>query len=166
MQPVAKLRKLYKDSTTPAYRPLFEHCRDRPTDRRETSVDRFVELLSEQGVTRRDVVGFFKELAALDIGTFFAGRHSKPSRLVWNKSLKSVGLVATGASEELLDFGVKAEEVKREGTTRVTMPEWRRWRFPLRPDLDIELNLPGDLTTREANRLAAYVGSLAIIIED
>ena len=166
MQIVLKLRKMYKDSTTTAYRRLLEHCRDRPTDRRETSVDRFAELLSEQNVTRRDVVAFFKELAALDIGTFFAGRHSKPSRLVWNKSLRSVGLVATGASEELRDFGSGNEEATGMGTLPMSMPEWRRWKFPLRPDLDIELNLPANLTTREASRLAAYIGSLAIIVED
>lgn len=59
-------------------------------------------------------------------------------------------------SPEWLRYGVETNEIKSQsaGTTKHF--------YNLRPDFEVILNLPGDLTEREAERLARYVTTLPL----
>src|SRR5690606_27511620 len=104
-------------------------------------------------------VEFFKQLAEANCGEFVVGRKGHSSRFEWGVGLVSVGRVASGqlnqverlADVELsreLDDGADAE------------PDELNHRFKLRPDFEVDLRLPRDLTTAEAGRLADFARTL------
>lgn len=115
-------------------------------------------------VATSEAVRVLKELADIGCGRFVVGRHGKKSRLVWFYSLISVGQVARGEAEDFeeLESEIDDDEILNleeledgDDTGDLTSHS-----FQLRPDLIVRFSLPTDITSREADRIAAFVKTL------
>jgi hypothetical protein len=136
-------------------RPFFELVSEQPRLRREVPVDVVVE---RTGKERREVVRMFRELEALEAGRLVVGRRRQKTRFMWSDG---IDVVAT-AKQFLLGTLPPAEAQKASTVSAAPMLPGAsiRHRYVLRPNLELELLLPSDLTVREAERLAEFVKTL------
>lgn len=107
--------------------------------------------------TRTEVIDLFKRLAALDLGTFVHGRRGGYSRFKWSVRLTDVGKAYAGEIDEIEP--VDKDDLEEE-IYSTSSEEFIDHEYVLRPDVKVELTLPGDLTRREAKRLADFINSL------
>jgi len=131
---------------------LFESFAARKNDATETTVDRAAYLA---GADYTSMVKVFKDLATLGVGRFIPGRHSYPSRMEWSFSIRSLGKVATGSGSALQDVAPGATADIPEAD-----PNRLKHEFRLRDGFKVILELPADITEKEADRLALWVKSL------
>ena len=148
-----KVKRLYsKDQTA---RIFFDHMASRERNQSETKVERVIRILSEEGqhIARADVINLFKKLQEIGCGQFVTGRRGWPSRFVWSVSLISASRAAIGEQEEIEELP-QTDSLKDDEAGNITHS------FHLRPDYELKLELPIDLTPKEAERLASFVKSL------
>lgn len=143
------LKKLYRSSNVA--QAFFDLAAQRKNDQQETTVERAIDSLGNR-FDRSKVVDLFRNLQQLRCGTFVLGRHTHKSRFVWGVSMISVGRAATGEISEIEDINEPDEEEIES--------EFLIHTYHLRADLHIDINLPVDLTQREAERLAMFLKSL------
>jgi hypothetical protein len=148
----SKIRALYKKDQVA--RSVFDYFARRTNDATETKVDRILSILKKEGndLSRGQIIEFFKVLETLGAGKFVTGRRGWPSRFVWDVGLVSLAKIAGGESQELQNKAA-ASLADEEGETLSHI-------FHLRPDLQIKIELPADLTVSEASRLSDFVKSL------
>lgn len=155
MSPVNKqidaLRKLYKSNA--AARKLLDYCAGRERNARVSSVDRTATVT---GLSRAEVIEVFRDFEGLELGRFIVGRRGQPSRFEWQVAMVSVGQSATGEateieSDDIDDVGDDPDEASSEGIKHT---------FRLRPDFPVEVELPANLTSTEASRLADFIKTL------
>ncbi len=149
---VQGLRDLY--NSDPTAQVFFDHMVTRQRNQTETKVDRIIRVLQNQGhqVSRGQIVNLFKTLQELGLGQFVAGRWGWPSRFVWDVELIEAAKVATGEETDVGRIGGEGEQEEDGNFLTHT--------FNLRPDLQVRFELPVDLTVKEAQRLAQFIGSL------
>src|SRR5713226_479955 len=136
---------------------MLDEFAKRERNRTETKDDNLVYTNDDNGqITRGEVIQLFKELERICSGSFIAGRHGHPSRFQWTLGLPSVGKAAAG--EDLPLDTISDEE--REQEEQIPEGDRKTHVFPLRPNLDLKLEIPLDLTAREAARLTAFIKSL------
>ncbi|MEA2559563.1 MAG: hypothetical protein QOH06_1067 [Acidobacteriota bacterium] len=146
------LKTLYaKDNVAKAF---FDHMAARKRNQAETKVDRVLVVLANEGLSRGDVVELFKGLEEVGCGQFVIGRRGWPSRFVWSVSSLAASHLATGEVALMEDVTADSAEESEEAD------EFLSHTFNLRPDLPITLDLPADLSVKEAERLALFVRSL------
>jgi hypothetical protein len=152
------LKALYTGS--PAARAILDYFASRTYNAVSTKVDSLETRLRRDGheFPRRDVVSVFKQLADAGCGSFVTGRRGQPSRLEWSVQLTSVAKAAKGeglavAKLDPSEVGVTEEE-DDVPTGLLRHP------FRLRPGLTLNLELPENLTVKEAMRLADFVKTL------
>ncbi len=150
---LGKLRGLY--SRNKPARALLDHFAKRKNAMRQTSVDRLLAVLGDDGaeMSRGDLIEVLRELEAVGCGTFRIGRRGWPSRFEWRLDLVSVGQAAAGERKEIEN--ITDEAVEEEAEEQV-FPHV----FQLRPGQQVRLELPRDLTSREAVRLADFIKTL------
>lgn len=157
---ISLLKTLYRDDASA--KAILDYFSTRKKAMRVSSVER---IGYKSKVAYAEVVRVFKELAAAGCGQFLNGRKGHKSRMEWEYSLVSLGLVAKGeaAIPELIDLSsldeeeddlatVVADDDAEDGTLSHV--------FQLRQDMSLHFSLPADLTAREAERLAAFIRSL------
>lgn len=149
-----KLRTLYKTDQTA--RLMLDVFAGYQRNRRTIKVDNLLWKLRQQSadVSRAEVVKVFKELEDSGFGKYMPGRWEHPSRFEWNANLIEVGKAASGDEDvieplEAAALGDSSDE-----------PDMVEHLFRLRPDLQVLLELPENLTRNEAARLAEFVKSL------
>jgi hypothetical protein len=152
-----KLKYLYaNDSVAKA---VLDYLAARQNNATETKVDRLANCLWQAGhqFSRRDVVVFLKELGQAGCGSFVIGRRGQPSRFEWTVQMISVAKAAKGEqlSVELLD--ITNEKPLEEEDVQIGM---LRHPYRLRPDMTVTLDLPDNLTAKEALRLAEFIKTL------
>jgi len=149
------IKDLYKRNATA--RDFLDHAAQRERDRTDTTVDRTITILADAGrkISRGDAIELFRRLEELGCGQFVIGRRGAPSRFVWAVGIVSVGKAAAGESQVV--------EVIPE--TPIQTRETINHTYHLRPDRQIMLELPIDLTSREAERLAAFIRTLPMNAE-
>ncbi len=152
---IPRLRQLYKKDNVA--RLMLDGFAGYQRNRTAVKVDYLLWKLRGAGedVTRSDIVRVFKQLESLGFGRYLPGRWSHPSRFQWTASLVEVGKAASGEEEPVqqLPEGQASLDMEEE-------PDLIAHGFQLRPDLQITLELPRDLTRGEAGRLAKFVESL------
>lgn len=153
-----RLKALYASDTTA--RVLFEHLARRQRDRSETTVDRLLVQLSEHGIRRSDLIRVLRGLEDLGCGRYIEGRWGYKSRFQWEVSLTSVGKVACGQQENVEPLGPPDEAADVDVDVEEETDEGIRHIFHLRPSWTIELVLPEDFSTKEAERLSAFIKAL------
>ena len=153
------LRGFYGESELS--RAFFEILARRKNDTRVTKVDRILGLLLNDGarVVRQDVVRLMQRLSEMGLGKFVVGRHSKPSRFEWQTSALDAARAASGESNEIDLSAPPVSEAEQDDSGEEDMLEHR---FHLRPDFNLTMELPVDLTPVEAERLAAFIKTLPL----
>lgn len=152
---VGQLRKLYKQSQ--AARALLDEFAGRKNSLTTTSVDRLVRIFKDRDepLARGDVIDVFKSLEEIGSGKFRIGRRGKRSRFEWRDDMISVGQAASGEQERIDARPPDAPEEEPDDGL-VSRP------YLLRSDMTVTLDLPVDLTEREARRLADFVLTLPL----
>lgn len=147
------LRSLYvTDHTAKA---LLDYAAGRTKNSTESTVDRLMQNLRSSGVdSRSELVAVLKQLDELGVGTFVLGRKGQQTRFKWAASMISVGKAAREEIEELEE--IDYDELEEEGADEL----WAEHQYKLRPELEVKLTLPKDLTAREAKRLANFIRTL------
>jgi hypothetical protein len=155
---IGTLRSLYQSS--PVAKAALDHFAAREKRRWETTVERLQGIVRQEltDVSRGDIIEIFRMLESANCGRFVVGRRGHLSRFEWSSNLIAVGKAAAGepmSAEEMA--GDDGDPVLEEDDDeRFTVSH----HFRLRPDLEISLCLPPDLTTQEASRIADFVRTL------
>jgi hypothetical protein len=148
-----KLREVYGSST--AAKAILDDFSHRTNNQRITTIDQILSRLRFANVERWEAIALFRKLEELEHGRFVEGRKGRLSRFVWSSNPIEVGRAAQGddASINLVSLNASADERREEMRTYV---------FPLRSNTDANFELPSDLTLKEAERLSAFLKSLAV----
>jgi hypothetical protein len=158
------LRRLYQTDAVAA--AFFDHLASRRNSSRETTVDRLLQVLSQGGseVSRRELIALLQSLEPVGAGDFVVGRRGQPSRFRWAVGMVGLAKAARGdadAAIESIDITERASEPDDEQSTVLTLPaDFIAHVYQLRPGTQVTLNLPANLTSREATRLAEFIRTL------
>ena len=145
-------RRTYSDSK--AAKAICDHMESRERNQNETKLHRILMHL-EPEFTKPEVIAGFRALEAADCGKYVEGRHQYKSRFVWSVNSKHLAKVAGGADES---EAVEEEIDMYEADSESELIEHVYW---LRPNLSVAIELPTDLTQREASRLSQFIDSLS-----
>lgn len=155
---IKALKRLYANSAVA--KAAMDYFASRQYNSGSTKVDRLERTLAqaEYEFPRRDVIGFLRQLEGLGCGTFVIGRRGQPSRFEWGVQMISVAKASKG--EEQAIKRLDPVEVPREEDEEDVPAGTLRHPYRLRPELTISLDLPSDLTMKEAARLAEFIKTL------
>jgi hypothetical protein len=160
-----QLRDLYRSDAIA--RALFDDAAKRRYVVAKTSVDRIARIV---GATRAKAIDLCMLLEEIGVGTYrraYANHGDKfPPRIYWRYVPRSIGCVAKGEEERLLD--IHGEDVAEQGDAiasnsgRQSVPYgFFEYRYPLDEGRIATLWLPIDLTKRDVNRLSNFMTTLA-----
>lgn len=161
---VEVLRKMYAEN--PVAKAAFDHFAICQRNRWATSVNRLLSVLWAHGhdVSYAEVRDFLRELGSLKCGVYKIGRRGQPSRIEWSDKLISVGQAATGQSSEIEPFTEEEAAVETEETegraNGELMPDDMKLSYPLRRDRHVEIIVPKNITSTEAQRLGDFIKTL------
>jgi hypothetical protein len=152
------LKRLYGDSV--AATAILNDFASRTYNSTSTKVERLETRLRRAGheLARRDVVAVLKQLADAGCGSFITGRRGQSSRLEWSVQMISVAKAAKGegaAVERLDPAEPNAPEEDDDVPAGLVKHPYR-----LRQDLTLSLELPANLTAKEALRLGEFIKTL------
>ena len=148
-----KLQEIYSSSISSKL--ILDDFANRTNNQRLTKVDQVINRLSPSGVPRWEVIALFRKLEEEGHGKFIEGRRGHPSRFEWTSNPIDVGKAAQGGNAEISP--VSTSPSPENGPDEV-----RKYHFPLRSNVDAVFELPTNLTQREADRLSAFLKSLAL----
>jgi hypothetical protein len=148
-----KLREVYSSGV--AAKAMLDDFASRTNNQRITKVDQILNRLRADNVQRWESIALFRKLEELGHGKFIEGRKGHPSRFVWSSSPIDVGKAAQGNEAPITPVSSDAANDDNSG-------EMRDYVFPLRSDTDATFELPIDLTQKEAERLSAFLRTLAV----
>lgn len=156
---INRLRKVYgNDSCAKA---ILDIAASRKNNSYSTNVDRLMWVISQGGASfsRRDVITALRELEKANCGAFIIGRRGQPSRFQWAVEMIAAGRAARGDQKDVEPL---AEGDARKGTDEEIEVKAGvvRHSYKLRPDFSLGLDLPEDLSTNEAARLAEFIKTL------
>ncbi|HEX3674152.1 MAG TPA: hypothetical protein VHU87_07740 [Rhizomicrobium sp.] len=153
---VKKLQALA--ATNKAATAFFEWAAERHKDMRETTIPRAADVCHVEYWQMREV---FAALADIGAGTYITGRRGAKSRVKWLYSLNSIGKAAKGEYISLKNISEDENSDVEIETSGLENPSAiMEHSYKLRAEHTIKLGLPADLTTREAERLAAWIKTL------
>jgi hypothetical protein len=151
------LRRAYTND--PAVRAICDEMAGRERNQSETKLARILARLRANGIQIRkhEAIGAFRQLENGGCGQYVEGRHGWPSRFVWSVGSLSACQIASGvdAAVEPLAESNEDEEIEAELDTVTHV-------LHLREDFDLEIQLPSDLTEREAQRIVSFVAALPL----
>jgi len=151
---LTRLREAYSSGGVAA-KAMLDDFASRTNNQRITKVDQILNRLRSANVQRWEVIALFRKLEELEHGKFIEGRKGHPSRFVWSSSPIDVGKAAQGdvTPINLVSIDASADD---------SLEELRDYVFPLRSGTDATFELPADLTQKEAERLSAFIKTLAV----
>ena len=157
---VTTLRGLYQSDQNA--RHLFDHFSRRQNKATQTSAEN---VETATGAFRGDAVDLLKRLADMGLGTYYIGRRGSPTRIEWDYDIREIAKAAQGGVRSLTPEIVRVVNGE-EYSPEVDEPDQTlkqgaiRHVYQLRADFQIVVELPSDLTEREADRIGKWVGSL------
>ena len=151
---LVKLRKLYDENSSA--RAVLDHFARRERNRGTTSVDRIQSKVSAEGekISRWDVIKVFRELQECGCGNFLVGRRGATSRFEWDVEMVGVGQAAARETEQVEEVSLEEAE-EEDGDNNLFEHTFR-----LRIDQSVTMELPKDLTSQEAARMARFIETL------
>ena len=159
---VTELQTLYKDDSN--FKSLFDDFAARAKSQRVTKVDQLQNRLREVDLPRSVVISWFRKLETQNHGQFIEGRKGHPSRFVWSSDPIEVGKAAQGQAASVPPISAAAN-IERNETELPRAYKSRAYKFPLRPSMDATIEIPTDLSEKEADRLSLFIRTLAISSE-
>jgi hypothetical protein len=158
------IKTLYaKDSVAKA---AFDYFATRQRNGSLTKVYRLLAVLLDHGhkASYVQVRDFLRKLGELGFGAYVIGRRGQPSRLKWRVGMVSLGQAAAGQSaqvEQLTEEEVpSANDEIEEVPNSALSPDDMKLSYPLRRDRHVDLVLPKDITSSEAQRLSDFIKTL------
>lgn len=158
------IKSLYaKNSIAKAAFDYFAGCQ---RNKSETTVNQLLAVLVARGhqASYVEVRDFLRELGRLNCGVYVIGRRRRPSRLQWHIGRISLGRAAAGQPsqvEQLTDEEAAGRDDEVEGAPGGLLnPDDMKLSYPLRRDRHVELVLPKDITSSEAQRLSDFIKTL------
>ena len=143
---------------------VLDEFASRQRNQQTTKLEQLLFRLSNSGVgvAKADVIGVLRKLDEFGCGDFRTGRKGHPTRFEWKYDLVSVGKAAAGGTQAVEEIQPTADQDNGDEQVAVkAIPEGAiQHTFQLRPDWQIELTLPADLSAREAGRLSEFVKTL------
>lgn len=110
------------------------------------------------GLDYYDLVSVFKELDKIGVGEFIVGRKGHDSRIIWKYDTKKIG--HAGLEEVSLLFKlspVPEYAVTALDESKSRKPDSIKHLFNLRPDFELEINLPSDFNATDLQRLKSWL---------
>ena len=154
---VTGLRDLYADNDVA--KRLFDNFVTRKKDMRLTFAVRAAQIAN---AAQGDILALFRALDELGAGVLKLGRHGSKTRIEWLYGQASLGRIAMGQTSQ--PELIKIEDKDVEFTEAESLPNLNDYliahTFQLRTDLQVKLNLPVDLTRKEAERLAGFISQV------
>lgn len=150
---LAQLREVYSSGVSA--KAMLDDFASRTRNQRVTKVDQVFNRLRGANVQRREVIALFRKLEELGHGKFIEGRKGHFSRFVWSSSPIDVGKAAQGDETPISPVSIEVEADNN-------LVEMREYAYPLRSGTDATVIVPVDLTEREADRLSAFLKTLAV----
>ncbi|HEY9815684.1 MAG TPA: hypothetical protein V6D20_07785 [Candidatus Obscuribacterales bacterium] len=164
LRPLERLRRLYSSGVVAA--AVIYFLRNRDATGCEVNVDDLQEKLQQENseISRQEVIDVLKKLQELGLGRFWTGRRGKPSRFQPYGSFSSLGSIVLDESsnnsvEDEISISSSLDIRTQESGNEVGCNHISH-SYVLRPDYKVEFELPSDLNTIEAERLAAYIKTL------
>src|SRR6266566_8268956 len=150
------IKNLYGDNE--CAKAILDYASSRSRNSSVTNVDRLTWVISRDGRTfsRREVIEVLKALENLGCGKFVIGRRGQPSRFEWEVQMIGVGKVARGDHAEIAPLS-EGEELPEETEDDEMREGLIRHSYKLRLDVTLTLDLPIDLTSKEAVRLSEFI---------
>lgn len=141
-----RMKSKYRNN--PQFRTLIDFLAQQEKDEKCITVDDLELRMGKAdiAVTRTDAIRMFQALHGWDCGWFIIGRRQHVSRFWFNVSSTQLGKEVSGK-------GVIASPAQPP-------PTMLTHKFILRPDLEISLELPSDLSKKEIGRIADYLHTL------
>lgn len=150
---LARLREVYNSGVSA--KAILDDFASRTNGQRVTKVDQVLNRLANANVQRWETIALFRKLEELEHGKFIEGRKGHPSRFVWSSNPIEVGKAAQGETTPITPVSIDTGPDE-------SFAEIRTYIFPLRSGMDAKLDVPTDMTAREAERLAAFLRTLAV----
>jgi len=135
----------------PLVKELLNYLEKKKRFTADLTVDQALKVVSG---TRSEVIGLFKKLEEAGLGDFIAGRKGNKSRFQWKVHASEIVKAWTGEIEAIDDSDGTGTDADADELDMV------EHKYRLRQDLEIVLELPDDLTHREASRLAKWLETL------
>jgi hypothetical protein len=156
------LKALY--TSEPTAKAIFDEFASRQRNQRTTKLEQLLFRLNSAGIgiAKGDVIRILRKLDEFGCGDFRTGRKGHPTRFEWKYDLVSVGKAAAGGTQSVEEISPTADDDNGDEEAAVKpVPKGAiQHTFQLRPDWQIELTLPADLSAREAGRLSEFVKTL------
>jgi hypothetical protein len=155
---VSSLRELYR---VPVWRLVLDYFAERTNNSASTTIDGLLAALRKAGrdVPRRSLIELFKRLEAAQCGTFVFGRKGYRSRFEWSVSLIVVGQAASGETDQV-EPAAGGQELHGTDDEDAAGVDVIQHRYRLRPDFEVVLVLPVNLSGNEAARLSDFLKTL------
>lgn len=114
------------------------------------------------GIAKSDVIRVLRKLEELGCGSFRTGRKGHPTRFEWKYLQVSVGEAAAGGTQSVEEISSSTDDDygDEEAATKPVPAGAIQHTFQLRPNWQIEVRLPADLSAREAGRISDFVKTL------
>lgn len=165
---VEKVRQLLEKQEV---RALFDYLSEFKNNRRYTVVD----VVAKKAMCSPFVIrGVFKDLQDLGLGRLLIGRKGHQTRFEWSAPLTAVAEIAAGGQvndEALFDkswIEALPEESKDadidggEDEAGLDQSEKKTHKYHLRANFEAILTLPSDLTSKDVDKLHAFLNSLIL----
>ena len=153
-----KLRQEYNQNC--ALKLLCDRMASRKRNQNETKLLRLLAQIQnddDSSLKKHELIAAFRVLEDVECGKYIAGRHGWPSRFLWSVKSLDACLAAQGEETDVAPVEELADTEDDGGDTDLIDHA-----FNLREDFPVELSLPIDLTTNEAERLALFMKSLPL----
>ena len=114
------------------------------------------------GLSEGEVKRIFQQIETLGCGRYVKGSRGYESRMRWDKSIISIAAAAKGEAKSIEVAPASIQDaLEDEEVTAAAIPKgFIEHTYALRPGVSVTIALPADLTTREAERIAAYIQTL------
>jgi hypothetical protein len=154
------LKALY--SAGPVSKSVLDEFASRQRNQQTTKLDQLLLRLSNAGkaAPRAEVISVLRKLDEYGCGNFITGRKGHPTRFEWQYDLVSVGRAAAGGTQDIKEIQPVDDEEDGDGEVTPTPEGAIEHKYQLRPDWQVEITLPADLTAREAARLSEFIKTL------
>ena len=153
MVDIEGLKSVYNENSSS--KAVLDHFACRERNLGMTTVNRIHSNLGGN-VSWKDVIWVFRKLDSLGCGSFKVGRKGHQSRFKWDVKMVEVGQAAAGKTAQVEE--VSPEEAGEENGGNSLF----KHTFRLRPDQSVTVELPADLTSQEAARMARFIETLPI----
>jgi hypothetical protein len=152
------LQKLYSGSESA--KKLFNWFDDKKKDSWEMPV-RVASYRT--GVPEGEIRRLFGELENLGCGRFITGRKGYETRMAWKLSVRGIAAAAKGGMTSIkkpeVEPGETLEDVESLPPEVIAATKVAHT-FNLRPDFQVSIGLPADLTVKEVERLSMFLKAL------